>query len=188
MQTIIFLSGYAEAGKTTSIKILNSLEIPSYSSSALLHEFAQIIYFIIMGIKLDTHNKNNSVVCYNPFGSTIRINRLIMRDFLITIAEKALVKVFTRNIFAAAIKNKLDSYSPVVVIETIGGEEYECFLKEFEDAKKYQIFNLNIRSFDEKKGVDIRKLLPNSYDLWNNKDTEDELKKTILEFLNSIKP
>jgi hypothetical protein len=185
MKTIIFIGGYAESGKTTSINYLKTLGIPCFSTSELLHHFCFNTYKYIMGIELETQNKIKMVTLF-PFNSAFRSIKVSMREFLIYVAENLLTKTFGRGIFALGIKNQIETCpSNLVIIETIGGKEYYELNNCFSDTE-YNKININIRSYTEKPGIDIRELLPKALEI-NNNESVQKLYIKLEEQLKNVK-
>jgi hypothetical protein len=168
MSKIIFIGGYSRAGKSSTLKILKNLEIPCYSTSALLHQtYQRLIKAKLKSFKLD----------YEMYDGN---NKAEIRQELITLAEDVLVPTFGREIFAHTVilQANLDP-APIVAVETVGGEEFKLGLEVIE--KTHVCWN--IRRDSELKGVDLRELLEGGVSIWNN-GTLDDLSGRVRRELN----
>jgi hypothetical protein len=155
MGIILFIGGYARSGKGEILKYLKSQNIPCYSTSALLHQTYQNL---IEAGMLDSR-------CV--WGEE---DKPKLRQELITLAESVLVSVFGREIFSHTVIRQANlSPAPLVVVETIGGEEFKLGLEIIQ--KPYLCWN--IRREGELKGVDIRELLEGGDDIWNDGSIKD---------------
>jgi hypothetical protein len=155
MGVVLFIGGYSRVGKSTTINYLKSQGIPCYSTSALLHQVYQ---------NLDITGLLSSRRAWDEE------NKPELRQELITLAESVLVPVFGREIFSHTIIRQANlSTAPLVVIETIGGEEFKLGLEVIK--KPYLCWN--IRRDGELKGVDIRELLEGGEDIWNDGSIEE---------------
>jgi NADPH-dependent 7-cyano-7-deazaguanine reductase QueF-like protein len=158
MGKIIFIGGYGRSGKSSTLEILKSLDIPCYSTSVLLHQtYRRLVEAKLKSFKLD----------FNMYDGN---NKAEIRQELITLAEDVLVPTFGREIFAHTVirQANLDPV-PIVAVETVGGEEFRLGLEVIE--KEYVCWN--IRRNSELKGVDLRKLLVKGVDIWNNGSISD---------------
>ena len=158
MGEIIFIGGYSRAGKTSTLNYLKTQGIPTYSTSALLHQtYRRLIEAKLKSLKRD----------FNIYDGN---NKAELRQELITIAEDVLVPVFGREIFTHTVirQANLDP-APIVAVETVGGEEFRLGL---EMIKKEWVC-WNIRRDNELKGVDLRELLEGGVDMWNNGSVSD---------------
>ena len=96
------------------------------------------------------------------------------RKHKITAAEEVLVPVYGRESFACAAAKKIfDIPDRTVVMETIGGEEWNLLQRAIITEahwreENFKIFRFNVRRDSELSGVDIRVLLENAYEIWNN--------------------
>jgi hypothetical protein len=155
MGTVLFIGGFSRAGKSTTIDYLKSQGIPCYSTSALLHQTYQNLYKSEL---LDSSHY------------WVEDNKPELRQELITLAESVLVPVFGREVFSHTVIRQANlSTAPLVVIETIGGEEFKLGLEVL--RKPYLCWN--IRREGELKGVDIRELLEGGEDTWNDGSVEE---------------
>jgi hypothetical protein len=155
MGYVLFISGLARSGKTSTIDYLKSQGIPCLSTSVLLHQTYQNL--ISTGLLAPNHYWKES-------------NKPQLRKTLITLAEEVIVPVFGRESFAQTVIRQANEYPlPLVAVETIGGEEFKLGLETLE--KPY--FCWNIRREGELKGVDIRELLEEGEDIWNDGSIED---------------
>ncbi len=163
-KTLVFLGGYANAGKSTAVKWFRKQGIEVFSSSELLHDHIENM----MG-RLHTYFDS-----YDRSGST-QLNNLTIphRDFMIALAEatRQIIdgEIYMKGVMGQAIASK----SELVVVETVGGHEYEIGLKMAREQKDLQLVNVNIRMHSELPGVDIRELLPYATDIYNNGTKED---------------
>lgn len=154
MSIVLFIGGYARAGKQTALDYLKSLGIPCYSTSALLHQTYQNLY------------KTGLLQPNLYWGEE---NKPELRRELIVLAEEVLVPVFGREVFSHTVIRQVNlSTASLVVVETIGGEEFKLGLEVL--RKPYLCWN--IRRDEELKGVDIRELLEGE-DIWNNGSIEE---------------
>lgn len=155
MNKIIFIGGYARSGKDETLKILENLGIPCYSTSSLLHKFYHNLY---------------STELIDQFFIPDLTDKPSFRNLLITLAEDVLVPTFGREIFAHTVirQANLDP-APIVAVETVGGEEFRLGL----EVIKKEWACWNIRRDSELKGVDLRELLDGGVDIWNNGSLSD---------------
>lgn len=158
MSKIIFIGGWARSGKSSTLNYLKTQGIPTYSTSALLHQ----TYRRLIEAKLKSFKRDFDIYDGN--------SKAELRQELITLAEDVLVPIFGREIFAHTIirQANLDP-APIVAVETIGGEEFRLGLEMVE--KEYVCWN--IRRDSELKGVDLRELLEGGVDIWNNGSLSD---------------
>jgi hypothetical protein len=155
MGTVLFIGGYSRTGKSETLKYLKSQGIPCYSTSALLHQVYQNL--------LDTGMLDAKAIWDEE-------DKPELRRELTTLAEKVLVPVFGREAFSHTVIRQANlSSAPLVVIETIGGEEFKLGLEPLQ--KPYLCWN--IRREGELKGVDIRELLEGGEDIWNDGSIEE---------------
>jgi hypothetical protein len=155
MGVVLFIGGYARTGKSEAISYLKSQEIPCYSTSDLLHQTYQNLY-------------EGGLLYPNRYWGEDEKPEL--RQELITLAESVLVPVFGREIFSHTVIRQANlSPAPLVVIETIGGEEFKLMGEALQ--KPYLCWN--IRREGELKGVDIRELLERGEDIWNDRSIEE---------------
>jgi len=145
---IIIIGGYARSGKSTTVRILrNTFNIPCYSTSEVLHQVTNNLLTKTFDRPIPTDVNEKRALC-------------------ISVAEDALVPVFGRQVFAQAVAAKaLSDLSPVVAIESVGGEEYMLLL-DCLAGQPYQQFNWNLRRTHERAGIDLRKLLPDAIEIW----------------------
>lgn len=109
----------------------------------------------------------------------------------ISIAETALVPVFTRKCLTNAVVDQLNPSKSIAVFETIGGHEYElvytALRQRFADTEVIrEVHNINVRRADEKAGIDIRKLLPFAIELWNTHSTSQEWAESAVTSIREI--
>jgi hypothetical protein len=171
---IVVIAGYARAGKTTSLGMLEQLGYEAISTSLVLHKQTQKLYYQLCGRDLDTGNKQTAFQLHSTGNKTAHFS---MRDLLIAVAEST--REFDPSFYVKeAIRCVKESESHLVALETIGGEEW------LETARLLQELGLefsayNIRSPYECKGVDIRELIPCATDIWNQGDRHDLFKKIV---------
>jgi len=138
MTQIIYVGGYANSGKSSTIKKFKELGIPAYSTSLALHDICTRLLKHTFKVKPKElveesycEYKDYKIMSNMFFGSLDRgyiLNtaELNVRDFMISVAEEVLVPVVGREAFVLALMKKIKSDNhPLVVIETIGGDEYE---------------------------------------------------------------
>jgi hypothetical protein len=184
-KTIVILGGYAQAGKSETVKIFRKASIPVFSSSELLHSTYQKIFERYNGYKINSKNKDNFVEAHID-GSKLPLSIPIRQD-LIHLAENILVENFTRSVFAIAMIEKIvASEEELFVIEAYGNVEYEkltyLISKLIFNAR---IYNINIRRSTEDPTADGRTLLPEAVEIQNN-STIENLEKSLQTFLWSI--
>lgn len=171
MKTILVIGGYSRSGKTSSLSILRNLGIPYFSTSVLLDNFIESLE--------------------REFGVPIPTEVEERRRHKITSAEKVLVPIFGRQIFSVkAAQAAMESEDDVVLIESIGGEEWELMAKAigniaYERLMNYRVYRFNVRSEREIPGVDIRQLLNNAVTIQND-GTLDDLAFTWKETLEAM--
>lgn len=147
-KTIICIGGYARSGKTTTIEILESLGVPVFSASRFLHQVVE----------------QAEKALWNPF--ELYDDVMTDRAKCICMAEEILIPVFGRKLFAHAMYDgAISTPEETVAIETIGGQEFQEFKML---ARGHRLECWNVRSEREKSGVDIRQLLPEGQDIWND--------------------
>lgn len=200
MHEILFIGGFAQSGKSTTLKLLKeNYDCEVFSSSVLLHKILQDIFSVLGLDDINTHKKEDILffdcLLLDPSISTIVPHVLAssksgrtIRDVLIGVAEKVLVKHFTRRIFAEGVALKLrnflgfnSQFKGIIVIETIGGVEYQYLLSMLNgEAMRYH--NVNVESKYSNPEADGRKLLPNATTLYNDgtKNLSFALEKTML--------
>jgi hypothetical protein len=170
MKTILVMGGFARSGKTSSLSILQNLGISYFSTSILLDNFIE---------KLE---KEFNI----PIPEEVE-NR---RQHKIKAAENVLVPIFGRQVFSiTAARAAMEAEDSLVTIESIGGEEWDLIAKAIGDIAysnmiNYRIHRFNVRSKNEKPGVDIRQLLKNATTIQNDGTLEDlanTWKKTLEE-------
>jgi hypothetical protein len=155
MGIVLFIGGLPRSGKTTTIDYLKSQGIPCYSTSALLHQTYQNLD--ITGLLASRRAWDEE-------------NKPELRQELITLAESVLVPVFGREVFSHTVIRQANiSSAPLVVVETIGGEEFKLMA----EVLRKPYFCWNIRREGELKGVDIRELLKGAEGIWNDGSLEE---------------
>jgi hypothetical protein len=162
MKTIICVGGYARAGKSTTVEILESLDIPVFSASRFLHKAVDLTKGTV----------------FEPWAAAIKLTDIAVdivppseRMQCITMAERILVPTFGRKLFAHAMFDGLTAVdNQIVAIETIGGDEWQEFANL---AEGHRLVIWNVRSEREQPGIDIRELIPDGQDIWNDETLED---------------
>lgn len=158
---IICIGGFSNSGKSTTVKILESLGVPVFSASRFLHKAVDLA---------------NETFFKADRPDPINYRWPTNRQQCITMAEEILVPTFGRRLFAHAMfDGVIESPERIVAIESIGEAEWEEFAKL---ARGHHLEIWNIRSLTEKPGIDIRELIPDGMDLWNTGTIED-LEKRI---------
>jgi hypothetical protein len=153
---VIFLGGFAQSGKSESMKIFKEdFGYSTFSASALLHQVYE---------KFHEYDHSDTTL------PEVRAEH-------IRIAEEVLKPVFGQEIFADALyrqvaKNIYLFPEKVNVIETVGGKEFTALMEKFEDSP-FPIKRINIRRKEERHGIDLRELLPDAIDFWNDGDLAD---------------
>jgi hypothetical protein len=153
---IIFLGGFSNSGKSSVMKIFKEeFGYNTYSTSALLHQAYE---------KFHEYDHSDTTL------PEVRAEH-------IRIAEEVLRPVFGQEIFADAIYRQVMQNSKAIlgstnVIETIGGKEFTTLMERFEDSP-FHTQRINIRRKEERPGIDIRELLPDAIDFWNEGDLAD---------------
>jgi hypothetical protein len=154
MKTILAIGGMPRSGKSSSLQFLQAQGIPTFSTSVLLDKFIKAL----------------ETTFRIPIPSPVEERR----KHKIAAAEEVLVPIFSRQVFAnQAGKELMECESKLVVVETIGGEEWKELQKAIAAQsmalpKNYQIFRFNVTRESQLEGVDIRKPLENAYDVSNN--------------------
>lgn len=183
---LVIFGGYSGSGKTTHcIPILRSFGYRVISASSLLHQFSDRLISNILGCKFyDSHNRELEIVADSSivikdkawFGeSDVIVSRGKYREktrqFLVDLAERCLVPVFGRAIFAHAIADAVRSNPRCMyAIELFSEEEY-FKLKDCLYTSNALVFNL--RRASENPEADTRTLLPGGVDVHNNGTYED---------------
>jgi len=170
---VIVIGGWSNSGKTVAINYFRKLKIPCFSSSEL------------------NHQATNSVL--EMFNILVPEDKEEKRPYCIKVAEDVLVKTFGREVFVNRVVELIEgSEYPIVVTESIGGEEYEKLVKKLDKSSMdVVLIPINIRRESEKPGIDIRKLLPDITNIngFSIKSLEINNNGTIEDFeksLNSI--
>jgi len=192
-KNVIVLSGYARSGKTTFARIGKDLGYTTLSTSALLHKFVRMLFESLLHLEINTNDKKGihaiSLV-YNNIG-----NRFLAwsgRDLLILIAEKCLVPVFGRELFAHTVARSINNEAEGnFIYEAFNREECDLFIDYLE--KRYINFTVvTIRSDKEEMTVDTRELLTGRYGfvqqdlIIENNDSKERFKQESSDLLKSI--
>lgn len=157
---IIFVGGFSNAGKTTALDYLKTHNFYVYSPSVILHQLSDR-------------------VCSYLLGQEPIKDREEKRKLNITLAEDILIPVCGRDLFPTIVINRVldDIYQrdrKLIVIETIGGEEYSIMLDILDGHYgEFDIYSWNIRRVEERPGVDIRKLIKDATNVWNDSSLSD---------------
>jgi hypothetical protein len=176
MSAVIFIGGFAQAGKSTAMGILEKeFNLPCFSTSQFLE-----------GITED---------CFNFFSDEYfwhEMNKETQRQAKIHMAEKILIPRLGREkaIVAPVISLALEELARkkgIVVVETIGGEEHRLMQSIlFGECWSILQDNVNIRRKSELPGVDIRELLAPATDIQND-GTKEELTDSLWEFIEHVR-
>lgn len=157
---IIFIGGYARSGKSSAISYLrNHHGLVCLSTSECLHQVKDRLLDTFPEIARPTNKEQERSLC-------------------IKIAEGLLVPIYGREIFANWVVQQIQP-GQTYIVETIGGVEHTLLKDTIKRAlTRVDIDEVNIRRGSERIGVDIRKLLENGIELYNN-GTLDELYKKL---------
>jgi ribosome biogenesis GTPase A len=160
---VLFVGGYARSGKSTLMRLLRDWNFTTASTSQYLDQVCELELVTKTGDKswLNTFSNKSSWI----EKKLVDLTGHTFRSYKIQKAEKELVPSLGR--LNGLIKPALEPIMGLVgkcpiAIETIGGEEYHLmlgYLKQ-DQKQKFNFINLNCHSNYEKKGVDIRVLLP----------------------------
>lgn len=186
---IVFVGGYAEAGKTTTLNRLKDEGLTVFSSSELLHSVTWRIVAGILGTdkanQLENKAKNYSLKTLLGIDDTVR-------GLYILIAEAILVPVFGREIFAHTVARKaLQASDDLVFIETIGGREHALAEEHIQLLNPTAlVLNLNLRRVGENKEADSRQLLPDlegkTIEIWVDKHPQNTIVYQILSSIDLV--
>jgi hypothetical protein len=168
MRHILFVGGFARAGKTTTMEILSSLGVPCFSTSSHLEVMAAV-----------------SFSQFNNRCDFRELSKEHQREVKIFFAEKVLVPFIGREnaLVLPVVTKALASPEDLVAIETIGGEEFRLFLSQ---TVGVPVTTLNVRGPSEMPGVDSRRLLPSAIELMNN-GTILELRENLISLVKTIR-
>jgi hypothetical protein len=185
--SVLFVGGYARSGKSTLMKVLRDWNFTTASTSQYLDSICES----------DMVTKTGDKSWLNTFASKslllekklVEITGHTFRSYKINKAEEEIVPNLGRlnGLIKPSLEPviKLLGKSPIA-IETIGGDEYNLMLDYLRQNQEQEIdiININCRSTDEQKGVDIRTLLPDPcLHLFNNKKM-----KSIKSVLSDLYP
>lgn len=177
---LLVIGGFSKTGKSSAINYLKEVHgAEVVSTSAMLHAVSSAFnHWDSYEIDKDDPITINGVE-YSTY-----------RNYLIWLAEEVLVPIFGREIFGitAAIKAvKALEEKDCVVVESVGGEEYEFFEKHLHsfDTSDVSKVNINLVREGREGGDDLRKPLPDACTLVNNSSRE-ELYNTLDYTLNLI--
>lgn len=180
---LLVIGGYSKAGKTSSINYLENVHgAVVVSTSAMLHAVSS---------KLNGWNSYD-IDKSHPI-SINGVKYPTYRDYLIWLAEEVLVPIFGREIFGITAANKavrgLED-NDLVVVESVGGEEYEFFEKHlsFIDTSDATKVNINVVREGRNGGDDLRVPLPDAATLTNDSTREDlgECLDYTLDLINKL--
>jgi hypothetical protein len=197
LHPLVFFAGYSGSGKTTyCIPVLKELGYEVLSSSVLLHEFSErLIADVLGGDKFDSYDRTcvldfflnvKSIAKKEESLSNLFLNTTISsRKFLIDLAEKGLVPVFTRGVFAHAIADRIiKSENQKLAIEVFNTEEFSL-LSDRLSSLGIKGFAFNLRRIGEDSSVDDRDLLPMASIIRNDGSYED-LRAKLIELLERL--
>jgi len=173
--TVLFIGGYACSGKSTALKYLGkNYDCHILSTSAILHQVLTDIYSVFGLKNIDTHDKD-STLFFDALvvgdEDSLTTTRVVSshggkdgREILIDVAEKVLVKSFSRQVFALGVQTAYSQLPhtdkpQLIVIETIGGLEYEK-IRDWFLSMGFYTSNINIVSPSANPEADGRQLLP----------------------------
>lgn len=110
------------------------------------------------------------------------------REFKINVAERVLRSILGSDVIARAAIDNVPCDGKLRVIESVGGSEME-FLKAQFTARGCSYGVINLRSFGEKPGVDLRELDrdPNACTLWLAWDDKEDV-ANFLELVTLLLP
>jgi hypothetical protein len=143
MRLVYFVGGYSNSGKST---LLNQLQKDYFcevvSGSKFLHQ---------KHVELFGHDSN----CKTTAGR---------KKFIKWAEGEYIPGLGGRSEFVAQLMGKaINSSADVVLVESIGGEEFDLMMGDLPWATPYGTYNCT--RIGEKPGVDIRKLLPDAIEL-----------------------
>jgi hypothetical protein len=173
-KTVICLHGYANSGKTTFLDYCKTkYNVPSVSTSVLLHLFAEKLMFNLAGGEYDSWDKSNTIAVTINDGTEVTFTN---RDFLIMIAEEVLVASLSRQILAQSAACLVgESNARCLIYETIGGDEFEMFANTM-NTYYSEVFLYPVNVFNPLKelpGADRRQpCLDPSLVIYNNNDSD----------------
>lgn len=191
IETIVFLGGYARSGKTTALSYFKSQGIPTFSTSDILHQQASIMFDILgtdakryPGTKDLSKDKDAELMVSVKTGDTSFKVAPSMRDILIAIAEST--RSLVPDFYVQQLVEEIYRYEGVslAIVETVGGSEFGYIQEYLEDD--YTTYSLNIRREGELEGVDIRQLLPNASEIWNDGTIEELESKLNTQVIQNI--
>ena len=192
---LVIFAGYSNSGKTTHvIPILRSLGYEILSSSVLLHDFSELLVKkVLQQTEYDSYDRNLSISIKtrtkNNSGIELTSSReLGSRQFLIDIAEEALVPVFTRAIFANGLADKIiNNFHKDIIfaVECFNSTEAALFQKRLASANINSSVCFNLRRKSENRNADGRDLIPSAKEIWNN-STYEKLEQEIKSYLANL--
>lgn len=162
---LLVIGGFSETGKSSAISYLEEVYgAEVVSTSGMLHAVSSALnHWDSYGIDKDKAITINGVE-YSTY-----------RNYLIWLAEEVLVPIFGREIFGISASTKamkaLEN-KDCVVVESVGGEEYEFFEKHLYsfDISDVTKVNINLVRDGREGGDDLRQPLPDACTLVNNSD------------------
>lgn len=144
MNTIIFICGYANSGKSS---LLDKSKYPSTSTSVVLDFVAARVEKYILGSDQPLDILSNRFKTKEIAGS---------RGKKIALAEGVLIPIFGRSLLVEKALSLMPE-GDVILFESIGGEELQLAQQIAYDLG-YLTLAINVRHPEELKGVDIREL------------------------------
>jgi hypothetical protein len=205
---VIFLGGYARSGKTTTLEEFRKLGYPTFSTSQFLYQIADSLFIELFGIS----NIPRKEEC-ESFFTTLRLNDIHVsrfaelhtiglndrqysvfeelhttRSVLTKLAENVIVPNIGReNAFIRPILESVKKVeSSIVIIETLGGEEYKGFLNLLGQYNINLLGLINCERTGQRPNVDIREPLPTDLTI-NCNLSKFSVKDQILSLLEDIK-
>jgi hypothetical protein len=189
---VIFLGGYARSGKTTTLEEFRKLGYPTFSTSQFLYQIADSLFLELFGVS----NIPRKEEC-DSFFTTLRLNDIHVsrfadlhttRSVLTKLAENVIVPNIGReNAFIRPILESVKKVeSSIVIIETLGGEEYKGFLNLLGQYNINLLGLINCERTGQLPNVDIREPLPTDLNI-NCDLSRFSVKDQILNLLEVIK-
>ncbi len=180
---LLVIGGFSKTGKTSAISYLEKVHGASVvSTSVMLHAVSSVLN----GWDSYSIDKDKAITINGVEYSNYR-------EYLIWLAEEVLVPIFGREIFgitAAIQAMRALEDNDCVVVESVGGEEYEFFEKHLHSFDISDVVKVNINLVREGRegGDDLRQPLPDACTLVNNSD-RNNLYNTLdytLDLINKV--
>lgn len=184
-KVFVYIGGYAQVGKTSVTNELRSRGYNCFSTSEILYEMAEKMCDIF---ELPCFYENKNQFYGMPLDGRYELTSEKGRTWLILLAEKVLVPVFGRQVFAhTATQRAIDCDSDLVFIESFNNEENQLMIQYASNMtpKSNLHVKFNIRRNTEDPSADSRELLFGAMDLQNDK-TIPELVDELLSHTVSL--